>query len=164
MEPFDSGKHFVRCVCVRPGELSGGEPDVTNRADYIQREDGSWALRSCRQCLGLGVLVRPRERRDVRCVCVRQLIEVPPDDRAAYVEVQDHAGEWARRDCLCSGEGVDPRLFYLWELVDDASQLLDLYQQREVELERHILQLSAKIEGRSAPAADAEYVRGIDGP
>jgi hypothetical protein len=53
-------KEFSDCLCVRPGPLSGGAPDSSERVDYVSLDD----LR--RECVGLGVVVRARDERELQ--------------------------------------------------------------------------------------------------
>jgi len=149
-------EHFF-CSCVRSlDELS------SNRDDYVESVDGRWANKAC-LCKGVGIVVGPRVT-DVSCVCLVPSIEIPVVDRHRYVRVKGAPESLAKRDCLCGGSGVDPRLSALARSDGDSVWLIDYFNGRVKELERHILRLNARIEGDPEPPRDTEYVPSVDGP
>jgi hypothetical protein len=79
------------------------------------------------------------KEKDLRCSCVRLLSQIPADDRTIYRPIAD--GFWADSRCLCKGDGIDPRLFMLWELVEDGTRLISALTVRIDELEGHVTDL-----------------------
>jgi hypothetical protein len=73
---------------------------------------------------------------DLRCGCVRVLVQIPPDEREHFRLIEQNY--WADSRCICKGEGLDPRLLMLWEFVKDARAVINLLDGRVEELERRL--------------------------